>query len=410
MKKRILSIVMALVLIASLGVVAFADTVDDNPVDTTVDEVKSGDTMNTNDGTVTKNNGTVNTNNGSITTNNGEVGTNTSDASISKNDGIVTTNEGYVGENKKESTVETNDGLVETNNGTITDNENGVETNNAIITTNGEKGTVKQNSGSILTNKGNIEKNITTEDGGEYAFVYTNEGTVTTNEGVVYDNKGTVETNTITGQVTNSGNGKVINNYGTIVVDEDNAIFGVQAVDDTKEVESVLKSVNSGVKVKLEELFDTFTKASKELRGFTDQDGKSYDLGAEYSINKPLKLTAVWVDPDPGKGDDDEPVADSGSYSGYTTTTETVPTFKAEVKAADDGCAVTLKGVKASGMSISMNGTTVDASSYTVSTDANGVVVVTFTPEFLATLSAGTHTFAIIVNGSTVAYITITID
>ena len=67
--KRFISTLLALLLVCSLPISAFADTVADNPAGTTVTEIATGDTMGTNSGTVTNNNGTV-TNNGNTDTKN----------------------------------------------------------------------------------------------------------------------------------------------------------------------------------------------------------------------------------------------------------------------------------------------------------------------------------------------------
>ena len=163
--KRFISTLLALLLICSLPVSAFA--MDNNPAGTTVTEIPTGDTMGTNSGTVTTNFGTVTTNNGTVTT----------------NKGTVTTNNG---------TVEENGNTVETNNNCIYGNEGTVTTNNGTVDYN--PGTVETNNGTVNNNDGGVIINNTTGIVNE-GCPRTNYGTVklgdTTWYGVLVDNDGT---------------------------------------------------------------------------------------------------------------------------------------------------------------------------------------------------------------------------
>ena len=265
--KRFISTLLALLLVCSLPVSAFAE--DDNPPGTTVTEIATGDTMGTNSGTVTTNNGEVTTNYGEVTTNNGtkdnhdkaivetnndfvywnhgtvttnnnlldnnfgtvtnnhdqilknyngaEVTNNNKGALVLTNRGTVKTNNGTVGINQ-EGTVETNNGtvqtsddggIVKTNNGTVGDNGifGTVETNSSTGTVDTNGGTVTTNNGTVTTNRGN--GTVTTNNG----TVDTNGGTVTTNNGTVEDNCGTVEANN---NYISANEGTVTTNNGTV--------------------------------------------------------------------------------------------------------------------------------------------------------------------------------------------------
>ena len=215
--KRFVSTLLALLLVCSLPVSAFADTVDDNLADTTVSEIATGDTMGTNSGTVITNNGTVTTNSstGTVTINYGTVTT---------NKGTVTTNNGTVEENG--NTVETNnnciygnEGTVTTNNGTVDYNPGTVDTNNGTVATNNfavgtNNGTVSSNRGEVTTNSssGTVTTNNKTV-GTNYGTVDTNEGTVGNNNGTVTTNNGTVDNN---GCIVETNNGYISANEGEV--------------------------------------------------------------------------------------------------------------------------------------------------------------------------------------------------
>ena len=193
--KRFISTLLALLLVCSLPVSAFADTVADNPAGTTVPEIPAGDMMYSNSGTVTNNDGTVTYNHGILTNNNNFV---------RENYGTVTNNYGEVNENY---------GTVTTN-GTLPESETAAFDANAIV---------HFNYGTVTTNNG---------------VVNVNGGTVTTNNGTVEDNGRTVETNSATGTVTNKGNGTVETNYGTVTEADGSTHYGVLVDNDgTKTLE-----------------------------------------------------------------------------------------------------------------------------------------------------------------------------
>ena len=158
--KRFVSTLLALLLVCSLPVSAFA--ADDNPPGTTVSEVSTGDTMGTNSGTVTTNNGTVNFNNGTVTNNYGTVNENHN--TVETNNGYISANEGEVKTNN--GTVGTNATAVIINNGTVTDNDNVVRINNTT-------GTVINVGGVVLTNYGTVKQGDTTW----YGVLVDNDGT-----------------------------------------------------------------------------------------------------------------------------------------------------------------------------------------------------------------------------------------
>ncbi|MGN0982163.1 MAG: hypothetical protein ACI4O0_04645 [Candidatus Limivicinus sp.] len=177
--KPFVSTLLALLLICSLPVSAFAGTVEDNPAGTTVLEIPAGDTM----------------------TNNNE------DAIVYTNKGTVTNNNGTVVSNSKNGTVTNN------NEGAIVDTNNGTVFNNV--------GTVTDNAGTVKTNNGKVEHNV---------------DNVQTNNGTVEHNNGTVETNTTTGTVQNVVNGKVTTNYGTVIDKNGKTWYGVQVDNDGTDI------------------------------------------------------------------------------------------------------------------------------------------------------------------------------
>ena len=115
--KRFLSAVLALLLVCSLPVSAFA--VDDNPADGTVTEIPRGNMMDNNWGTVGTNNGVV-SNNG--TEDNHE------NAKVDTNNGTVVTNYGTVDTNTITGTVTNVGGTVDKNYGTVIDVKGNDET------------------------------------------------------------------------------------------------------------------------------------------------------------------------------------------------------------------------------------------------------------------------------------------
>ena len=121
--KRFVSTLLALLLICSLPVSAFAVTIDYNQPGERID-VNEGDWLEDNDGTVEENNGTIHFN-----YKRGEVS-----STVEENNGTVKINQGTVKENN--GTVEINQGTVETNNttGTVTNIGNGtVKTNYGTV-------------------------------------------------------------------------------------------------------------------------------------------------------------------------------------------------------------------------------------------------------------------------------------
>ena len=262
--KRLLASVLALLLMVSLlpiGVMA----ADDNNAGQTVDVIASGDTMNSNMGTVTTNNGEVRSNHGTVETNNGTIEFNYSGGTVSTNSqngtvetnregtiktnngtvninemsGIIETNKGEVLENgigsivetnAKGGTVDTNNGTVMTNNGTVTTNNGNVTGNNGTVTTNNGSmdyndatGTIETNNYQVICNEGTVETNA---KGGK---IETNNGTVgekdkdgnavagTGNNGTIKTNNGTVISNNAGGTVvTNAKDGKIETNNGTV--------------------------------------------------------------------------------------------------------------------------------------------------------------------------------------------------
>ena len=271
--KRFISTLLALLLICSLPVSAFAATVDDNPAGTTVTEIPAGDMMYSNSGTVTNNDGTVTNNKGAIYWNNGP--------------GIVTTNDGNVTVNV--GTVDTNNGTVYTNNsGTVTTNNNTVGNNNGTVTTN--NGTVDNNGRIVETNNG---------------YISVNKGEVKTNNGTVNINAGNVRINNTTG-IVNNDVGVVFTNYGTVnTLEYDSSVndwvitetwYGVQVDNDGK---TTLEQKKAGEVLDLTQ----FTKEGYVYAGYTQE----YQLlngvltkqaltvsDTSYTVTCPNVLTLIW--------------------------------------------------------------------------------------------------------------------
>ena len=252
--KRFISTLLALLLVCSLPVSAFA--VNDNPAGTTVSEIPAGDMMYSNSGTVTNNDGAVSYNHGILTNNNNFV---------RENYGTVTNNYGEVNENY---------GTVTTN-GTLPESETAAFDANAIV---------HFNYGTVTTNNG---------------VVNVNGGTVTTNNGTVEDNCRTVETNSVTGTVTNKGNGTVETNYGTVTEADGSTHYGVLVDNDgTKTLEQYC---TPGQVLD----FSKLTKEGYELTGYTRyyQMGKNgveelpspiTESGTSYTVTCPNVLTLIW--------------------------------------------------------------------------------------------------------------------
>ena len=350
--KRFVSTLLALLLVCSLPVSAFAGTTENTgPME---NNNRSLD-VNASTGTITNNNGYVLLNYGSITNNceggkvdnnNGAVGTNDGDIvdnGINDHFGTVGINNGQVKRNNEFSTVttnngtvDTNNGTVSTNNGTVTENYKTVDKNYGTVTNNGTEyektgtvttndGTVTNNNGTVTTNNGTVERNlggtVTTNNGtvncnDDGGTVETNkgtvnnnfsQGTVSTNEGTVTENLGTVTTNEITGTVTNKNNGTVGTNYGTVNEADGTTHYGVQ-VDNDGDVSLAQKE-----KGETWDLAQLFTKAGYVLTGFiqayqTGENGLTQASttveGTSYTADCPNVLTLIWqAIVNPGSGE-----------------------------------------------------------------------------------------------------------
>ncbi len=236
--KRISALLLAIFLIASFSITAFALDDPNHESGVTVDTVDYLE-ENASDGSVAENNGNIATNNGPVEKNSGIINDNNS--SIKENYGTVWDNNekgsikdnyNYVGDNL--GTVQDNHNTVSLNSGTVEKNLEG----SIVITNDSPKGLVKNNDGTVAVNLGTIEINnyqVTSNEGfvGENtqnAIVYSNSDTVDKNSGTVRDNYGTVfndggevKKNYMNGTVEvaegATDNGKVVNNYGGTVAD-----------------------------------------------------------------------------------------------------------------------------------------------------------------------------------------------
>ena len=250
--KRFVSTLLALLLICSLPVSAFAVTIDYNQPGERID-VNEGDWLEDNDGTVTTNNGNIHYNSNTVKTNNGHV---------ERNYGTVEENNGTIHFNYKRGEVSS---TVEENNGTVKINQ----------------GTVKENNGTVEINQGTVETNNTT-------------GTVTNiGNGTVKTNYGTV-------------NKEELDGIGDCVITE--TWYGVQ-VDNDGAV--TLEQKESGQALDLTQ----FTKEGYELTGYTQaygmENGKVTLLPSPITVNEtsytadcPNVLTLIWqAIVNPGSGE-----------------------------------------------------------------------------------------------------------
>ena len=297
--KRFLSALLALLLVCSLPVSAFAADFPDNPSSGDVAGIDTGKTMDKNDGIVHSNNGTVTTNNGTVVTNNGTVQNN--ESKVTTNNGTVVTNNGAVfvnnntlvtnngsvsnngtANNNANAKVTTNNNTVLTNNGTVTINNGSIDINNGTVTTNNDY--VYHNAGTVETNAGTVRTNE-------------NSGTVTTNNDYVEYNHGTVNTNNITGTVNNRNNGTVTTNYGTVTEADGTIRYGLQVDNDGY---ITLEQKNAG---EIWDLAQFFTKAGYVLTGYTQayQTGENGLAqasttveGTSYTADCPNVLTLIW--------------------------------------------------------------------------------------------------------------------
>ena len=208
--KRLLASVLALLLVVSLLPIG-AMAAEDTKAGQTVDEIKSGDTMNNNKGTVTTNNGTLkhNLSGGEVVTNNKDITTNHTGGTVDTNASTGTFTENW-------GTVNDNSGSIKTNEANPKEGKAGVVVvNNNSIGTN--KGTVETNAegGKIETNNGTVGKK---DDNGNAVAGTGNNGTIETNNGTVISNNedGTVVTNAQGGEIeTNNGTVGVVDEYET---------------------------------------------------------------------------------------------------------------------------------------------------------------------------------------------------
>ena len=265
--KRFVSTLLALLLVCSLPVSAFAVEIDDCQKGEDKN-IGPEDTMTNNNGTVTENYGILTNNYGKVTTNEGTItnnGTENGKAYVSNNNGTVTNNYGTVSVNFK--TVETNNGDVQ------------------------HAWTYSK----INTNNGTVWGTMT-------------ESEIITNNGTVRENAGTVVTNNTTGTVTNLDEGIVTTNYGT-VKQGNTTWYGVQVDNDGT---PTLEQKEAGEVLDLTQ----FTKEGYELTGYTRYYQMSVngveelpspitESGTSYTVTCPNVLTLIWqaiVNPGSGSG------------------------------------------------------------------------------------------------------------
>ena len=180
MKKFLISLVLILSLMLSMGLSAFAL------------DIASGEVVDTNTGTIENNHGTITFNASDVINNHGTI--KSTQGTVTNNYNEIGYNYGTVTTNEENATISANHNTVKTNNGTIKTNIYAVEINNGEIVKN-------KNGGTITTNNGTVIENVF------YSTISTNNNIVKLNDFIITDNFGTVENNTW---------GIVINNYGDV--------------------------------------------------------------------------------------------------------------------------------------------------------------------------------------------------
>lgn len=212
--RTLLSILLALTLLASLPMTALAEeTVNsDNHV-----TLKQDYDKNTGDNVTVDTDVTVGTNTGDNVTNNGTI--NTNEGTVKTNDSTITNN-GTEDGGTDSGTVDTNNGKIENNYGTVETNAGGgyILENYGNITTNEEGATVSGNCGTIEENSGCVGSNSSTQaESNDPAVVNNNSGTVEWNDGVVNNIEGgKAWFNQESGVVNNNAGGEVFMNLGQV--------------------------------------------------------------------------------------------------------------------------------------------------------------------------------------------------
>ena len=303
--KCFVSTLLALLLVCSLPVSAFAE---DNSADIFL-----------NTGTVNTNYAAIDTNHGVVEINEGSIDSNIADGeypgTVKINNGNVAQNVGTVEENNGKVNRNHEDGIVTTNSGTVTTNNGTVVTNN---------GTVALNHDTVNTNNGTVRYNDKT-------------GTVKENNGTVEENDGTVETNTTTGTVSNKS-GTVTTNYGTVnkleydrevskwVIDE--TWYGVQVDNDgTKTLEEYCtpdEVLDFSQLTKEGYVYAGYTQEYQLLDGVLTKQALTVS-DTSYTADCPNVLTLIWqaiVNPGSGSGS-----GENASAAGETTADDGAGSF-----------------------------------------------------------------------------------
>ena len=283
--KRISALLLAVLLMASFSITAFADDFDG------IYGYNAGE-IDTNTGTIVINNGTLDTNNGFIgdssnseSGNLGKVNNNNNIIFYNQDDGTVTNNNGDIYINK--GTVDTNKGEI----GVSNDSNSG---NYGVVNTNEEGGTIwfNQAGGTVTKNNGTVWENYGTVKSNEGNGFVTNNvnGTVTNNSSEVYNaGNATVENNNPGGIVRNWNSGTVTNNSGTVenhsnATVVNNEMDGVvngdnKANNNSKVTNNWGGTVNDGVTVENQYYnvdITTENATANVQSGFEDHNGASY--------------------------------------------------------------------------------------------------------------------------------------
>lgn len=378
--KKIISLVLALMLLCSVTIPVFAEN---NIAEGETRSVALGETIDNNYGTVSVNNGTVDKNYGTVGTNvrgvfgdpiaeinenhgtvlsngsdvqYGRITNNCEDGHVISSTGFITTNNGVVDSNKFY-------GIIDTNNGTIGYNDYKIENNNNEVTVN--ERTITNNYGTVVENRSTIA-------------ISNNYGVVTDNYGTVYD-----KTDADSGKT-----GTVTNNYGKEIKTENGeevTYVGVVVNDANSDGGSALKQFVKGVAGSLAD----FVRNGFTLKGYKVGTSETVNESTDYTANAPGNITLVW--------------------EAVPVTAVFIRPFTAEVHdnvniklVYNPRSRVIVTEERVAGTKLYVDGKPFPADGFTAGLDTEtNDVEIEFTQETLSNLAAGSHNVRIFILGHT---------
>lgn len=397
---KLIGLILAVLLLLSLSAFAMADNIG------------PGGTLETNNEQIGTNEGTVTNNYGTVTNNCGTVDYNGTaadheNAKIKNNYGTVDYNYGTVNTNGSFGNVSVNLGTVEENNGCIS--YNGCDSNpGKDISINDIHGTVSKNNGTISHNYGTVKNNEGTV-GVNHSIVAKNGEEEVTVYGEVLNNTGEVDSNF--GIVRNGAGGNVNNNYYIVYDSNDVEYVGVY-VGNTNGVGGTQGEPLSVEKDSDIELDQEFKSDGSTLTGYTTVDpngSNNYTVinSFTYKASAPSQIWLIWEktpdDPVPQPGP-------SGGGSGSSGSETYVVVMPHTLEPSADMLGLVLRCNTVGGfgeadvtgaLTVLVDFKAIDESCYTAVLNEKGNIEISFTDEFLATLSGGVHMASVIINNLT---------